>query len=290
MKNVAPFFISVYKIVMATYVIGDLQGCFTPLLRLLDKLKFDPAFDRVWFAGDLVSRGPQSLQTLRFAKTLGRASVSVLGNHDISLIAAAYGVFPIHKSLAALQDAPDFAELLEWLRHRPLLHLDTELNAIMVHAGIPPVWDLKTAQQCARDVEKCLQSKNPQHWLDSIYGDKPCFWNPKSPTLDRQRFTVNALTRMRYCTPDKRLEFKQKLSPQAVEATHPELYPWFLHPKRQKIVQTIYFGHWSTLGYYEGNNVVALDTGCVWGGRMTAVRIDQEKKTKYQVACTEYGR
>lgn len=120
---------------MATYVIGDLQGCFTPLLRLLDKLKFDPAFDRVWFCGDLVSRGPQSLQTLRFAKALGRSSVSILGNHDISLIAAAYGVFPMHKSLHTLRDAPDFAELLEWLRQRPLLHVDHALNAVMVHAG-----------------------------------------------------------------------------------------------------------------------------------------------------------
>ncbi|PIE00990.1 MAG: diadenosine tetraphosphatase [Thiothrix nivea] len=275
---------------MATYVIGDLQGCFTPLLRLLDRLKFDPAFDRLWFAGDLVSRGQQSLQTLRFAKTLGHSSISVLGNHDISLIAAAFGIIPLHKSLRTLYNAPDFAELLDWLRHRPLLHTDDQLNAVMVHAGIPPEWDLTTAQQCAREVEQQLQAKNPAHWLESLYGDQPSRWDPKAPAQHRQRFTVNALTRMRYCTADHHLELKQKLSPRAVAKTHPKLYPWFRHPKRRKITQTIYFGHWSTLGYHQEGNIMALDSGCVWGGRMTAVRIDSHKKTRYQVACTEYGR
>ncbi|MEZ5535112.1 MAG: symmetrical bis(5'-nucleosyl)-tetraphosphatase [Thiolinea sp.] len=290
MKNIAPFFISVYKNGMATYVVGDLQGCFTPLLRLLDKVKFDPAFDRVWFAGDLVSRGNHSLQTLRFVKGLGHSAVSVLGNHDISLIASAYGVFPFHKSLYDLRNAPDFAELLDWLRHRPLIHVDNKLNAILVHAGIPPAWDLKTTLKNAGEVESVLRSKNPSNWLEKVYGDKPCCWREAKNALERQRFTVNALTRMRYCTADKRLDFKQKLSPAQVKKTHPELYPWFKHPKRQKIVQSIYFGHWSTLGYHQENNAVALDTGCVWGGNITAVRIDSEKKTKYQVACTEYGR
>lgn len=275
---------------MATYVVGDLQGCFSPLMRLMDKLKFDPAFDRLWFAGDLVNRGPQSLQTLRYAKSLGHSSVSVLGNHDISLIAAAHGVITPHKSLATLFNAPDFAELLDWVSHRPLLHIDEKLDAVMVHAGIPPVWDLKTARSCAREAEIQLQKPDPSRWLTAIYDNKPTEWNPRAKAIDRQRYTVNALTRMRYCDPKGRLELKQKQSPEVVRASHPELIPWFRHPIRRKIPQAIYFGHWSTLGYHHQNNVTALDTGCVWGGKITAIRIDSDKKTKYQVACTEYGR
>lgn len=275
---------------MATYVVGDLQGCFNPLMRLMDQLKFDPAFDRIWFAGDLVSRGPQSLQTLRYAKSLGHSSVSVLGNHDISLIAAAHGVLTPHKSLTKLFNAPDFAELLEWLTKRPLIHHDEKLKAVMVHAGIPPVWNLKTALNCAGDIENQLQKKDPVAWLEAIYANKPTAWSPGDTAIDRQRYTVNALTRMRYCDPEGRLELKQKLSPANTKKSHPQLVPWFQHPQREKFKQIIYFGHWSTLGYHQENGVVALDTGCVWGGKITAVRIDTEIKTKYQVACTEYGR
>lgn len=275
---------------MATYVVGDLQGCFSPLMRLMDQLKFDPAFDRVWFAGDLVSRGPQSLQTLRYAKSLGQSSISVLGNHDISLIAAAHGVITPHKSLTPLFNAPDFAELLDWVSHRPLLHVDEALNAVMVHAGIPPAWDLETAQNCARDAEIQLQKDDPSQWLTAIYNDKPTEWNPQAKAIERQCYTVNALTRMRYCDAQGRLELKQKQSPETVGASHPELIPWFRHPMRKKITRAIYFGHWSTLGYHHYNNITALDTGCVWGGKITAIRIDSDKKTKYQVTCTEYGR
>lgn len=277
---------------MATFVVGDLQGCFTPLRRLLDELKFDPAFDRLWLAGDLVSRGPQSLQTLRFAKSLGPACISVLGNHDISLIAAAHGAFAPHRSLQQLFDAPDCAELISWLRQRPLLHYDPELNAVMVHAGIPPGWTLETAQQCAREVEACLQQENPKDWLAAIYGNQPNSWQPEhfASPLERQRYIINAFTRMRFCHADGSLEFKHNLSPKQTVKKQPGLVPWFQHPQRQNIDATICFGHWSTLGYYQGDGVIALDTGCVWGGHLSAVRIDKVKKRKYQVACTEYGR
>jgi len=276
---------------MATFVVGDIQGCFTPLHRLLQQVKFDPAFDQLWLAGDLVSRGKHSLQTLRYAKSLGSACVSVLGNHDISLIAAAYGVFSPHKSLQALFDAPDFAELLTWLKQQPLLHHDPTLNTVMVHAGISPVWDLPTAKACAKEVESHLRQDAPAAWLEAIYGNHPDHWKPKTmKPLERQRYIINAFTRMRFCRPDGSLEFKQKLTPEAVKADHPNLTPWFKHPQRKKIAETICFGHWSTLGYYHKHNVIALDTGCVWGGKITAVRIDNEKKRKYQVACTEYGR
>ncbi|MGB1009760.1 MAG: symmetrical bis(5'-nucleosyl)-tetraphosphatase [Thiolinea sp.] len=277
---------------MATFVIGDLQGCFTSLHRLLEEMKFDPAFDRVWFAGDLVSRGRHSLQTLRYAKSLGKACISVLGNHDISLVAAAYGVFAPHNSLKPLFDAPDFAELLHWLQQQPLLHHDPQLNAVIVHAGIPPVWNLSTAKACAQEAENCLRQQNPAEWLAAIYGNQPDHWNPRTHQnpIDRQRYIVNAFTRMRYCRPDGSLEFKQKLDPDSVKSGHPDLIPWFKHPHRKPVAETVYFGHWSTLGYYQGHNVVALDTGCVWGGQITGVRIDSEKKRKFQVPCTEYGR
>ncbi|MEZ5480566.1 MAG: symmetrical bis(5'-nucleosyl)-tetraphosphatase, partial [Thiolinea sp.] len=157
---------------MATYVVGDLQGCFTPLQRLLEQLDFEPAFDRLWFAGDLVSRGQHSLQVLRFVKSLGQSATCVLGNHDISLLAAAHGVMEPHKSLKTLLDAPDAGELLNWLQQRPLLHIDTTLNAVMVHAGIPPGWDLKTTQRYATEVEKSLQQAKPRDWLASMYGNK----------------------------------------------------------------------------------------------------------------------
>ena len=277
---------------MATYVVGDLQGCFTPLQRLLDQVKFDPAFDHLWLAGDLVSRGKHSLQTLRFAKSLGPACISVLGNHDISLIASAYGAFAPHQSLQELFAAPDFAELIDWLRRRPLLHYDAEFNVAMVHAGISPAWTLEVAQQCAREAEACLQQDKPTAWLKDIYGNKPDSWQPNQfySELDRQRYIINTFTRMRYCRADGSLEFKQKLAPAQVINKHPDLVPWFQHPQRCKIDTTLCFGHWSTLGYYQENNVIALDTGCVWGGCLTAVRIDKEKKRKYQVTCTEYGR
>ena len=277
---------------MATYVVGDLQGCFIPLKQLLDQVKFDPAFDRLWLAGDLVSRGKHSLQTLRFAKSLGPSCISVLGNHDISLIAAAYGSFSPHPSLRALFDAHDFAELIAWLRQRPLLHYDSSLNVVMVHAGISPAWNLETAQQCAREVESCLQQVNPLNWLQGIYGNKPNNWQPEhfKNTLERQRYIINAFTRMRFCRLDGSLEFKQKLSPQQVKHTQPDLIPWFKYPQRQPIDATICFGHWSTLGYYHNDDVIALDTGCVWGGCLTAVRIDKAKRRKYQVSCTDYGR
>ena len=277
---------------MATYVIGDLQGCFTPLQRLLDQLKFDPAFDRLWLAGDLVNRGKHSLQTLRFTKSLGQSCISVLGNHDISLIAAAYGAFAPHSSLQALFDAPDFADLVEWLRQRPLLHYDATLNTVMVHAGISPKWTLETAQQCAREAESCLRQAEPQDWLKQVYGNKPDRWEfaEFDNALARQRYIINAFTRMRFCHTDGSLEFKQKLAPEQVTPQYPDLVPWFQHPQRQNIEATICFGHWSTLGYYQGDGVIALDTGCVWGGYLSAVRIEKGKKRKYQVACTEYGR
>ena len=267
---------------MGTYVIGDLQGCYEPLRRLLDKIRFDPQYDQLWFTGDLVSRGKHSLETLRFVRSLSleHAALSVLGNHDISLIAAAYGLLEPHKTLRKLLDAPDLFELVDWLRQCPFMHLDTDKQTVLVHAGISPEWDLALAQQQASRLEQALRQAHPETWLATAYGNKPAAWHDCQTPADQNRYSLNAFTRMRFCYPDASLEFQQKLNPIEV--------PWFRHPKRLPIPYTILFGHWSTLGYHQEHNVIALDTGCVWGGHLTALNIDT--KNRIGQACHDYER
>jgi len=269
---------------MATYAIGDLQGCYDPLMRLLDKIRFDPRQDTLWFAGDLVNRGKQSLETLRLIRSLRDAAICVLGNHDISLLAAFHGLRKPHKSLKTLTEAHDYPELIAWLAQRPLLHVDTQLGYAMSHAGISPQWDLATAQACAREVELELTRPTIATWLANVYGDQPDTWNPAHKQLDRHRYILNAFTRMRYCRPDGSLDFNAKGKPQ--ETT--ELIPWFKYPTRQSLGLTVLFGHWSTLGYYNGNYVIALDTGCVWGGQLSAIRIDKNEQL-ICIQCDDYG-
>jgi bis(5''-nucleosyl)-tetraphosphatase (symmetrical) len=278
---------------MATYAIGDLQGCYDPLMRLLDKLRFDPRQDTLWFAGDLVNRGKQSLETLRFVRSLRDAAICILGNHDISLIAAHHGLRKPHKSLKTLLDAPDYPELITWLTQRPLLHVDTTLGYAISHAGIPPQWDLTTAQTCAREIERELRSPTVADWLAHVYGDQPDTWNPVATKYDRQRYILNAFTRMRYCRPDGSLEFNTKSNPfgsnQSSSLISTELIPWFKYPTKQTLGLTTLFGHWSTLGYYNGNYVIALDTGCVWGGQLSAIRIDTKNQQLISIQCDDYG-
>lgn len=270
---------------MATYAIGDLQGCYSALQRLLDKIQFDPGTDTLWFAGDLVSRGTESLQCLRFVKSLGDHAITVLGNHDLSLLAAYHGVRKPHKSLKKLINAPDYDELMFWLRRQPLLHLSETHQAVMTHAGIPPTWDIETAKQCAQEVEQQLRQYNPSQWFEHLYGDEPNQWSTELVGIEKQRYTINALTRMRYCYADSSLEFQEKLSPDMVQQSHPDLVPWFKHPHRHVIPYTLIFGHWSTLGYYHHDGVIALDTGCVWNGALSAVCL--ETKQHFQIACHE---
>ncbi|MDD5391825.1 MAG: symmetrical bis(5'-nucleosyl)-tetraphosphatase [Thiothrix sp.] len=277
---------------MATYAIGDLQGCYEPLMRLLDKLRFDPAADTLWLAGDLVNRGKHSLETLRFVRSLGNAAVAVLGNHDISLLAAFHGIRKPHKSLKPLTEAPDYPELIQWLAQRPIMHTDPMLGYALCHAGIPPQWDLATAQRCAREVEQMFTSPLVATWLPLVYGDQPDVWDALLPTIDRQRYILNAFTRMRYCRPDGSLDFDAKGHPREYAQTASKkmkLIPWFLHPNRKPLGVTVLFGHWSTLGYYSENQVIALDTGCVWGGQLSAIRIDTNNPKPLYVECTDYG-
>lgn len=276
---------------MAIYAIGDLQGCYDPLMRLLDKIRFNPSHDTLWFAGDLVNRGKQSLETLRFVRSLRDAAVCVLGNHDISLIAAFHGLRKPHNSLQALVTAPDYPELIAWLAQRPLLHVDQNLGFALSHAGIAPQWDLATAEACAREVEACLRSPLVGTWLANVYGDQPDCWQPALRGDARHRYILNAFTRMRYCRADGSLDFAAKGSPlNNLNVERGELIPWFNYPTRCELNVTTLFGHWSTLGYYKNDRVIALDTGCVWGGQLSAISIDSNTPQVICIECDDYGR
>ena len=268
---------------MATYAIGDLQGCYDSLLRLLDNLKFDSANDTLWFAGDLVNRGPDSLSTLRFVKSLGDHAITVLGNHDLHLLAiAAKHKNTNDKGLKDILSANDAGELLDWLRKQPLLHHDSQLNFTMVHAGIYPEWDLKTAQQSANELEVVLRSDDYLEFILNMYGNLPEKWDDKLQGWDRLRFICNSFTRMRYCEKDGTLNFKSHGAP----GTHPEnTLPWFDISNRKISEERIVFGHWSTLGKITKKNIYALDTGCVWGGQLTALRLEKEKSEYISVDC-----
>lgn len=258
---------------MTTWAIGDLQGCHDELLRLLDAIRFDPAKDRLWFCGDLVNRGGQSLETLRLVRSLDIHSEVVLGNHDLSLLSIAerkeHEQRRVNTDLQRILFADDRDQLIGWLRQRKLLHRDESLGWAMVHAGLAPKWNLKIAQSRASEVERVLHGKNYRKLLRVMYGDRPQ-WSPKLNGLDRQRAIINVFTRMRYCTPQGRVAFEQKGAPGSQEAG---LYPWYSAPGRKALEQRVVFGHWSTLGLLLGHGVHGIDTGCVWGGRLTALEL-----------------
>lgn len=268
---------------MAIYAIGDIQGCYKPLRMLLKKIKFKPQKDQLWFVGDLVNRGPQSLETLRYIKSLGKSAITVLGNHDLHLIAmATNSTSKKHPSLLPILDAPDCDELIDWLRHRPLLHYDKTLDTALVHAGIPPGWKIKTALKRAHEVETVLQQGNYSKFLKSMYGDKPDQWSKELKGNERLRFIINAYTRMRYCDVNGRLDYNYKLSP----GSQPKrLYPWFELPRKKSFTTRIVFGHWSTLGLMQKNSFIALDTGCVWNDKLTAVKLDTKTPMIIQIKC-----
>ena len=258
---------------MATYAIGDIQGCYDELQRLLERLDFSETRDQLWFVGDLVNRGPNSLEVLRLVKSLGDAAVTVLGNHDLHLLALAHGN-PKHKHSSNLNDilgAPDRDELIYWLRHRPLLHRDKKLAFTMIHAGLPPQWTMKTARACAREVENVLRGDQHVEYFLDMYGNEPRIWDQDLQGMARWRFITNCFTRLRFCAPDGSLQLQRKGAPDSDTHKH---VPWFAHPQRASRKKRILFGHWSTLGFNASHNTWALDTGCLWGGKLTALRID----------------
>jgi len=256
---------------MAIFAIGDIQGCYEELARLIDKLRFDPGRDELWFVGDLVNRGPRSVDVLRFVRGLEDSSTVVLGNHDLHLLAARDNPNRMDDCLRQILSADDADELLHWLRQQPLVHYRPELNTLMVHAGIDLSWDPLTAVKLAREVEQVLRGAAHGEFFRMMYGDEPARWSNELTGFDRLRFITNCLTRARFCHPDGTLDFAQNGPPDAALAP---LLPWFDLPNRASQSVRIVCGHWSALGLLQRPDVLMIDTGCVWGRELTAVRLD----------------
>ena len=265
---------------MATYVIGDIQGCFDELQRLLVAIGFKRNSDRLWFVGDLVNRGPQSLETLRFVKDLGSSAVTVLGNHDLHLIMLAEGFAKRRDddTLDTVLAAPDRDSLLAWLRSLPLLHRDGK--HVLVHAGLLPQWSVAVAQTAGSEVERALRGTGYRDFLSSLYGSKPDRWSDDLQGNDRLRVIVNAMTRLRFCSPKGVMEFKTKGE---TDKAPRGFLPWFDVPDRNSSGATIVCGHWSAVGVKLAPDLIMLDSGCVWGGKLTAIRL--EDRRLFQVEC-----
>jgi bis(5'-nucleosyl)-tetraphosphatase (symmetrical) len=258
---------------VTTWAIGDLQGCYDVLQRLLEKIRFDPAADRLWFVGDLVNRGGQSLETLRLVHSLSIHSTVVLGNHDLSLLSIAErreaDQRKVNPDLQGVLFAPDRDVLLDWLRAQNLMHVDRAAGWAMLHAGLMPKWTITIAEARAREVETRLHGPGSDKLLRNMYGDRPA-WSPKLRGMERDRAIINVFTRLRYCTPRGRIAFEVKGAPGSQQ---PGLYPWFSVPGSVNRDLRIVCGHWSTLGLFIGLGVHAIDTGCVWGGPLTAIEL-----------------
>lgn len=260
---------------MTTYVIGDLHGCLTPLRRLLDHLRFNPGDDNLWFAGDLINRGPESLETLRYIKALGsKNTITVLGNHDLHLLAVANGIrtASAKDTLGDILRAPDRDELCHWLARRPLIHTSKKLGHTLVHAGIHPRWTLKRARKMAHEINRALSS-DLQSFLTTMYGNTPSRWDKNLPLIERQRFAINVFTRMRYCYADGRLNFGYTGPPCK---TPENLYPWYAVPGRKVLDTQLVFGHWSSHPAICMPGVIPIDRGCVWGGSLVAYAIESQ--------------
>ncbi|MGH8763908.1 MAG: symmetrical bis(5'-nucleosyl)-tetraphosphatase [Nitrosospira sp.] len=265
---------------MATFAIGDLQGCYKEFRRLLDLIHFDRANDRLWLVGDIVNRGPDSLAVLRFIRELDDAVIMVLGNHDLHLLMVAEGCAKLHggDTLQDIFNAPDRDELFHWLRHQRLLHVDG--NYVMVHAGLLPSWSVAQAALLAQVVEGAVRSRDFHKFCSHLYGNQPDQWNDDLEGYARMRVVINAMTRMRVCTPDGKMNFAHKGLVQDIPAGY---LPWFEAPNRASREATIVCGHWSALGLQMRDNLIALDTGCLWGGSLTAVRLEDRKI--FRVPC-----
>lgn len=263
---------------MATYAIGDIQGCYDPFIALLKKIAFNPHSDTLWLAGDLINRGSGTLQTLRHIVDLDhqyQCIKAVLGNHDLHFLAVAHGYKKPSRSdtLDELLSAPDRAELINWLRKCPLVHSDSALRYTMVHAGIPPQWSIEQSLSRAAEVEAVIQSEQLEAFLANMYGNQPEIWSDELQSFDRLRSITNYFTRMRFCDADGRLDLKCKTGAGDAPAG---LAPWFSHANRIASKDKILFGHWAALEGDTGSseNVFALDTACVWGGKLSALRLE----------------
>lgn len=256
---------------MSTYIVGDIQGCLDELQCLLKQANFDPIVDQLWVTGDLVARGPKSLETLRFIKNLGGAAQVILGNHDLHLLAVSLGIHRVKKKdqTKPILLADDREELLTWLRHQPLFAEHSEF--VMTHAGISPEWTLEQARSAAKEVEELLKSERWPWLIENMYSNTPARWDNALKGIDRYRYSINAFTRMRYCFADSSLDMECKRPPKEL-TDQGHLIPWFNIPERKPLNKTVVFGHWAALEGYDNQDVIGLDTGCVWGGSLTMLR------------------
>lgn len=269
---------------MSTYVIGDLQGCLTPLVQLLEQIQYRPEQDKLWFAGDLINRGHESLETLRFIKSLGDNATVILGNHDLHLLAVSHGFGTLKRgdTLTEILSARDRDELMDWLRQQPLCHYDKTLNTVMTHAGIPPCWSLEDTLTFAKEVETKLKSDTVDEFFAAMYGNTPNQWDNTLTGLDRLRAITNYLTRMRFCDKNSKLDLKSK---EGINTASKGYAPWFNYPTKLPEDCHIVFGHWAALeGKTQQDRIHALDTGCVWGGSLTALRL--EDRQRFSTPCT----
>jgi bis(5'-nucleosyl)-tetraphosphatase (symmetrical) len=260
---------------MARWAVGDVQGCCEELEQLLSRIRFSADRDQLWLVGDLVNRGPASLAVLRLVRSLGDSAISVLGNHDLHLLAVAWSGARLRKSdtLSEILAAPDREALLQWLQQLPLAHFEPQHGDLLLHAGVLPQWSVAQTLDLAAEVQQALRD-NPRALLSNMYSDQPDRWQATLAGPDRLRLVINVLTRLRFCTAEGRVDFKQKGKPDS--APKPWL-PWFKAPQRASRDQRIVFGHWSALGFYSERGVLGLDTGCVWGGALTAVNLDDRE-------------
>ncbi|PKO83429.1 MAG: diadenosine tetraphosphatase [Betaproteobacteria bacterium HGW-Betaproteobacteria-11] len=273
---------------MATYAIGDVQGCFDPLKRLIEALPFDPANDRLWFVGDLVNRGPQSLEVLRLVKALGGTATVVLGNHDLHLLMLSEGFGRANKedTLEAVLAAPDRDELLAWLRAQPLFHVED--GWVMVHAGLLPAWPVAQAASLAAEVSAALAAPDYRDFLAHMWGSEPAAWHDGLTGWERLRVIVNAMTRMRFVTASGAMELRAAGAKGPPQSGPADCLPWFAVPGRVSADHAIVCGHWSALGFHEAPNLLAIDTGCLWGGTLTAVRL--EDRRVFCLPCPQQAR
>ncbi|CAA6801482.1 MAG: Bis(5'-nucleosyl)-tetraphosphatase, symmetrical (EC [uncultured Sulfurovum sp.] len=270
---------------MAVWAIGDIQGCFDAFQALLKKINFNPKVDELWVAGDLVNRGDKSLETLNYLYSIKDSVKIVLGNHDIALIAAYVGVKKSNETIQPILEAKNADTLIEWLRHQPFFHWDFKLGYCMAHAGISPQFDFGMAITHALRIEKKLQGSNYKAWLQHMFRINANKFSSKASSMDIDKYILSAFTAMRFCEDDGRLDFKQKGKPTEYKVVKKGLKPWFACPTRRSTTLKVVFGHWSTLGYYQDSNVLALDTGCLWGGALTVARLDQKEAVIVQFPC-----
>jgi bis(5'-nucleosyl)-tetraphosphatase (symmetrical) len=258
-----------------TWAIGDIQGCFDNFKKLLEKIEFNPQKDKLWLVGDLVNRGNKSLEVLEYLVSIDKSIKVVLGNHDISLIAAYYGIKKPNPTIEPILNSSRAKELIEWLKSKPFVHIDKELGYVMAHAGISPQFTIKDAKKFSNILHQELAQDNPKKWLKKMFAKDINYFSQDLDSIDMQRYALASFTRMRYCYQDSKLDFKQKGPLDSVDSS--KLLPWYKCPKKKKLNLKVVFGHWSTHGFANNNEILAIDTGCLWGRELTAVNLETQK-------------